>query len=90
MAELVNLTPHRLNLLDENGEEVLVVEPSGDVARLETERIRVGDVQGVPLFETRQGDVKNLPAPEDGVYYVVSGFVRSAVDREDVLSPASV
>jgi hypothetical protein len=88
--ELVNLTPHRLNLLDEDGEEVLVVEPSGDVARVQTERVQVGSVQGVPLYETQQGDVENLPAPQEDVLYVVSGFVRSAVERDDVVSPGAL
>jgi hypothetical protein len=90
MTKLVNLTPHRLNLHDEDENEILSVEPSGDVARVETERVKVGTVQGVPLYETHTGEVQNLPEPEDGVLYVVSGFVRSATDRNDVVSPGEL
>jgi hypothetical protein len=88
--KLVNLTPHKLNLCDEEGNEILAVEPSGDVARVETERQQVGAVQGVPLYETRQGEIENLPEPEEGVLYVTSGFVRSATDREDTVSPGEL
>lgn len=88
--QLVNLTPHRLNLLGEDEEEVLALEPSGDVARVETERVQIGEVEGVPLYRTETGDVENLPAPQEGILYVVSGFVRSAVERDDVVSPGEL
>lgn len=89
-AQLVNLTPHTLNLHNEEGEEVLALPPSGDVARVETSRRKVGEIQGVPQYEVREEGIENLPHPEEGVIYVTSGQVRSATDRNDVASPGKL
>ena len=35
------------------------------------------------------GEVENLPPPEAGTLYIVSGAVASAAKRDDVLCPAT-
>jgi len=88
---IVNLTPHELKLHDEGGRLVATVPPSGQVARVRTSAVRVGEAaEGVPLFVTEFGDVEGLPAPKPDTIYVVSGLVRShpqVAAREDVYSP---
>ena len=88
---IVNLTPHELKLHDEDGRLVATVPPSGQVARVRTQSVRVGKTpEGVPLYVTEFGDVEGLPEPSEGTIYVVSGLVRShpsVAAREDVYSP---
>ena len=96
---LVNLTPHSLNI--HNGDSVLILPPSGEVARVSTESTLVhsfvtienGKPVTVNVYDTTYGDVMGLPPyrPTDNVVYVVSGMVNSAVpNRHDVCSPGEL
>lgn len=88
---IINLTPHSLNIHDENGEHIVTVPPSGTVARIEVERRLTGEQDDIPLFETIAGDCDELPAPQADTIYVVSGFVRATVpDRVDVFQPGEL
>lgn len=82
---LVNLTPHAINL---NG----VVIPSSGVARVATKSLDAGTFAGVKLVTTTYGDVVvGLPAPKDGVMYIVSALVRLALPTHtDLASPADL
>lgn len=86
---LINLTPHTINFLDREGNDVCALGPSGDVARLSTATETIGDVNGIPVTRTVFGPVTGLPDPQDGVGYIVSSLVASRVpDRADVFIPA--
>jgi hypothetical protein len=90
---IVNLTPHTLNILNADGSVRVDVPPSGLVARVSTSRVQTGDVNGIPLFEARFGEVSDLPAQEEGSIFVVSGLVAahpSVRSREDVYSPGEL
>ena len=88
---IVNMTPHSLNIHNQDGEHVLTVEPSGTVARIEVKRNLMREEDGILFFETIAGDCDELPAPEMGTIFVVSRFVRAAVaDREDVFQPGEL
>ncbi|MEM2991102.1 MAG: hypothetical protein QXQ02_07975, partial [Halobacteria archaeon] len=43
----------------------------------------------IPVVKTTYGEVLDLPEPEPGVFYIVSGVVLSAVgdSRQDLLAP---
>ena len=85
--ELVNLTPHTINLVTENGEEI-AVEPSGQLARVTTETVRYGYIGKIPLTKTEYGVVEGLPEPNDNCIYIVSLAVASRVpNRTDVMIP---
>ena len=88
-VKLVNLTPHEIRLIPEDGIEV-VLPPSGEVARCAVERRLVGQLLChsvlVPLHRTVFGAVEGLPKPQDGVVYVVSALVAQAARRPDVVS----
>jgi hypothetical protein len=89
--KLINLTPHALTLRDSSGHD-LIVEASGQVARVATTPgEESGNLGGVALFSaTSFGKVEGLPAPQDGVIYIVSGLVGGQVsDRDDVVVPGT-
>lgn len=84
---LVNLTPHELTIAG------TTVPPSGLVARVSVEQkqlftITLGEAE-VPVFSQVYGAITDLPAPEEGVLYLASNVVRSALGstRSDVLAP---
>ena len=80
-----NLTPHAIHL--NSGE---VFSASGRVARVEAGFEEVyGGVY--PMFVQTFGEVQDLPAPEEGVTYIVSALVLSALagSRGDVVAPAT-
>jgi len=91
--KIVNLTPHKLVLMNEDLSVTAEIEASGQVARVATRAVKVDETpEGVPLYRTEYGAVEGLPAPQDGVIYVVSGLVRAAVgdSRPDVYSPGKL
>lgn len=84
---LRNLTPHELNIFSDDG-KVVSIPPSGRVARVAQTREQRGTIDGLAVTYSTFGDVEELPEPQDGVIYVVSGLVLSAVpDRADVFAP---
>jgi hypothetical protein len=85
---LVNLTPHTLNIVSGTG---AVSVPSSGVARCAQVSAPAGEVDGVPLVSVNYGEVQGLPEPSDGVVFVVSALVRAAVPhRRDVASPGDL
>ena len=88
-AEIINLTPHPIRVLGDDGREILVVPPSGEVASVSTVTEPAGTVNGVPVVRTRFGEVQGLPEPQPGRVYIVSALVLQALggSREDVLAP---
>jgi len=96
-----NLTPHSLTLHLPNGSD-LVVPPfaaKGEEARVSSIPGSVverdfGDVTFPVATPATVGPVVNLPPPEEGVVYLVSGFVGQHPDvaqgkRPDVLCPGT-
>lgn len=79
--EFINLTPHAIKL--NNG---TVFSPSGKIARVESHYTPF-DENGISHVEF--GQVENLPEPQEGVIYIVSGMVAAASKRHDVVSPAT-
>ena len=80
--KIINLTPHAVRL---NSGEVFPA--SGTVARVSCS-YSGQDERGIcrAVF----GEPMELPAPVEGVLYVVSGMVSSAVpERGDVVAPAT-
>jgi len=59
--ELINLTPHPITVVGEDGEVRTIIPPSGVVARVETGQTVVGQVCGIPVVRTVFGVVEGLP-----------------------------
>ncbi len=82
---LVNLTPHSIIFVDDAGNAVLTVEPSGQIARCSVAREKIGEINGIPVNKSRFGKVENLPEPQEGTIFIVSALTAQAVpEREDV------
>jgi hypothetical protein len=85
--EIINLTPHAINLADDSGNVIATFQPSGNVARVATSQVVVRELAGRPVSRTTFGEVTGVPAPVDGVSYLVSTAVAQAAARPDVVSP---
>lgn len=91
--KFVNLTPHRITIYAsvDAPDPAVVLEPSGQVARVEFVSEEVGDqTWPFPVYADYKGDVVNLPAAADGVIYVTSKVVADAVCRFDCYSPGEL
>lgn len=99
---LVNLTPHpvrvyRADTPDQVGDldegVVMILEPSGTVARLSETVIReeaalIGEGVEIPVTAVSYAEVEGLPAPQQGTAYVVSLITAlAAAERDDLLVP---
>jgi len=84
MPRIVNLTPHTITILSQDGETLAQIPPSGTVARVSMGREHVGSLsyQGaeIPLVRPSYGEVEGLPElPEPDTLYVVSVLVAQAL-----------
>ena len=86
-VNFVNLTPHALNVVDREG-KVHHIEPSGLVARVETNKLNVGSTEGFNLMVETTGKVVDMPDSEWLTLYIVSRVVAAELkERTDVLVP---
>lgn len=87
MANIKNLTPHEVRILNDNNEVVVTLNSEG-IARVSSESKIVDTLNGVPITETVFGEVTGLPPEAEDTYYVVSRMVASAAsERRDLLVP---
>jgi len=93
MTKIVNLTPHPVNICDENGVVRLVI-PSSGLARRASEHEEVGVVEfeGVSIRVNHVvfGEIVGLPEQKEGTLYIVSsllGWAAARAGRDDVLVP---
>lgn len=81
---IINLTPHDVNLLLED--DVIVFKSKG-IARVQQKEVLDEYFDRVPIYKNKYGEVEGLPEEKDGVYYIVSFVVASALKdkRNDLL-----
>lgn len=70
-----NLTPHAVHVID--GETVRTFESEG-IARAAQTMEEAGNVGGIRMVRMSFGAPVDLPAPEEGVYLIVSAITVSA------------
>jgi hypothetical protein len=88
MAEvIINLTPHAISVANSEGDVVMTLPPSGNVARVATSQEVVRELAGRPVVRTVFGEVTGIPEPVEGTVYLVSTLVAQAARRSDVVSP---
>ena len=83
--KFVNLTPHALTV-----EGLGTLPATGTVARVSVAQRDVGTRGGVRLRTSVKGEVTGIPAPVEGVTYIVSGMVLDALEGSrtgDVVAP---
>ena len=85
MKNIVNLTAHTLNEMATGTE----IPPSGIVARVEQNNVKVTEYNGIPVYKTEYGELIGLPEPKEGTIYIVSAMALNAVPewRQDVYAP---
>jgi len=88
---LVNCTPHTIVVHDKDNDGVREFKPSGQVPRVETVEVVVGQVDGFNLTKITFGEVKDLPESEEGKFFVVSRLVKTACpSRDDLIVPSGL
>lgn len=84
---MVNLTSHMVSIVKDNG-SVVQFPPSGTVARVFTDYVIKGSINGISLVETVTGGVFDLPPPRRNTTYIVSRLVLEACpERWDLVVP---
>ena len=71
---IINLTPHALNIFTSDKSPVATVAPSGQVARAASTRTLTGVRNGIEFFETVFGAPSPLPDAEPDDIFVVSSL----------------
>ena len=88
--KIENRTPHPVNILDENNNEIARFESAGQI-RLTAVVVAAEPIDGIPTSRTEFGAPEGLPEYNGGTYYIVSQLVKSALpNRGDLLVPAEV
>lgn len=89
---LINMTPHSVNIIGEDNSVIKTIPASGNLIRLESSTVDSGlSVDDVKITKTVFGNPKGLPEESESVYYIVSQIVKSALpNRSDLLVPAEV
>lgn len=83
--KIINCTPHTINFVNDAGEVIRTIEPSGILPRVSSSINLVGDIDGIPDEETVYGEVTDLPEKQDGVILIVSAMVASRLPYRDDL-----
>ena len=88
-VKIINLTPHEVTVVGSNGDVLMKIPASGQVARCSVSRAVIGKLNGIPVAKSVMGDVEGLPEPVDNVVYVVSRVVAEAMKgkRNDLIIP---
>jgi hypothetical protein len=83
---IINLTPHTIRILSETG--ITREFESRGCARCAIVYSDSSSIDGVPVSLVTYGKVGGLPDPQEGVYYIVSSLIKSALPfRKDLLVP---
>ena len=72
--KIVNLTPHKVHLVNEKG-ELCVYEPERAPARVQSVVDVVGSVNGIPLTDLKWGKTIGLPKKRKDTIFIVSKIV---------------
>jgi hypothetical protein len=96
-AQLVNLTPHPIDVYDAADDLLLVsIPPADNPARAEVTRVWAAEVevQGhvIPIYRAQAGAPSPLPDPAPATYLIVSRAYADAlrthgIERHDLLVP---
>lgn len=77
MKRIVNLTPHAINIIAEDGNTIATF-PSEGIARATQEQVKIGELNGVELVSMKFGETIDLPAPSADTFFVVSIITANA------------
>lgn len=84
---IVNLTPHDVLVVDDDNRVLMNIPSSDLVARLKTQPVNVGRINGVPLVKHKCISFINLPVPDPGTMFLVSSLIQQFSSRGDLIAP---
>lgn len=85
----VNLTPHDIAVIVDG--KTTVFPKTSTVARCLITRTKVNNIDGIPIYATRFGDVMDLPPMEENKMFIVSALVKDReYTRQDLVSPGNL
>lgn len=96
VTDVINLTPHNINIMDDDNRVILIVEPEEQTARIAATTGRVGTINhsgevDIPVSESQFGEPVNLPNPINGAIFIVSRLLVAALpDRTDLYFPNEI
>jgi len=83
--KLINLTPHEVTIVDEDGNTLLAI-PSSGVARAAQRDVPAGSIETegvvVPVVITEFGETDGLPEPTEEVAFIVSIITLNAAKAQ--------
>jgi len=83
------VTPHDVNIVDKDGNVILIVPASDKPLRLIEKRDVIGDINGIPLSSVSYtiDEATPLPNPDTDTFYIVSRVVAETFKRRDFIVP---
>ncbi|NMA58397.1 hypothetical protein [Clostridium cochlearium] len=87
---VVNCTPHDVNLITENGN--ITFPRSGIIPRLTEQQVKINSINSngieIDIMEKSFNEPEGLPEPQENTIYIVSALVAGAVkNRNDLFIP---
>jgi hypothetical protein len=88
---IINKTPHDINIVNEKNEFIKTIPKSDSQIRLAVKTQQTEEIEGIKTSVSVFGEPEGLPEYKNGVFYIVSQLVKTALPkREDLLVPAEV
>ena len=84
--QFINLTPHAISIFAAKGDAapVIIVPPSGLVARVATQKEHIDTFEGIPVFRVSHGDIEGMPSdwswPLEETVLITSALAKPALD----------
>lgn len=88
MKTFINCTPHEIKVLC-NG-TFQTIAPSGIVPRVGIDKEELPPIDGISFHRVSKKPVEGLPAPKEGVLFIVSSMVADACKRPDLIVPGDL
>ena len=88
--KVVNLTPHPITYIIDNDNKIVIPKGQAPYPRLK-EYIDIRKPIGIFRIKCKKySNIENLPAPQENVFYIVSGLIAQAARRKDLLIPNTI
>jgi len=88
----INLTGKKLKVVSSDGNDMMYIEPNNEFPApyVKVSYKILETVDGIDICETKKSVVSFLPAPNEGVYYIVSKIVAEVARRTDLIVPDKI
>lgn len=94
MSKIINLTPHTINIINDDNDEIMSFESMG-IARADSSETVVDNINGIDIVHMSYGEPIGLPEYTDDTFYIVSMLTISAAKSigrttDDLLTTADL